>query len=280
MKEREMFNIYYLNFAKAYELKMFFSNIVQIGLESTKEDTKDKQSGIDLSTSLGTKVMGLFDANMKGSINNKDGYQERNKMIETFEVKATKSIILDEVYQKASEIFELDQVEEGELIKVKYVKLQLSDEEDFRTAKLISNGIFENIKIPETEGIDINNIMNSVLKDYSYKLIGEKENGDKILIKIPLSTEYEFESGYVVDDTFIGEVTILGIYKGKVKNHDIKSTLDSISSSENEQDELENEVIESSEETNSNKEKSEKNDNEDYYYIDLIAILQPIKVKE
>ncbi|TDM21195.1 hypothetical protein ETI05_00165 [Macrococcoides canis] len=280
MKEREMFNIYYLNFAKAYELKMFFSNIVQIGLESTKEDTKDKQSGIDLSTSLGTKVMGLFDANMKGSINNKDGYQERNKMIETFEVKATKSIILDEVYQKASEIFELDQVEEGELIKVKYVKLQLSDEEDFRTAKLISNGIFENIKIPETEGIDINNIMNSVLKDYSYKLIGEKENGDKILIKIPLSTEYEFESGYVVDDTFIGEVTILGIYKGKVKNHDIKSTLDSISSSENEQDELENEIIESSEETNSNKEKSKKNDNDDYYYIDLIAILQPIKVKE
>ena len=35
------------------------------------------------------------------------------------------------------------------------------------------NGSFKGMRLPETGGLDINNLFNSIFKDYSYKLKGE-----------------------------------------------------------------------------------------------------------
>lgn len=38
-----VFNIYYINFPKVYEIKMMLSNIISTGKEITQEDSKEKE---------------------------------------------------------------------------------------------------------------------------------------------------------------------------------------------------------------------------------------------
>jgi hypothetical protein len=58
---------------------------------------------------------------------------ETNKMIETFEIKATKSVILDEVIQRSNVVSSLEDIDEGQLIRIDNVKLSLENEEELRT---------------------------------------------------------------------------------------------------------------------------------------------------
>src|SRR5690606_31396587 len=88
-----------------------------------------------------------------------------------------------------------------------------------------NSGAFKDLVAPGTNGFDMNNLFNSMFKDYAYKIKGEVTNGEEnILIKIPLTFESEFESSYSVDDLFVGKVSILGIYKGKINVDELKNS--------------------------------------------------------
>lgn len=66
-----------------------------------------------------------------------------------------------------------------------------------------------------------------MFKDYAYKMKGViAESTDELLVKIPLTFESEFESSYSVDDLFIGKVSIVGLYKGKIKIDSLKNSLE------------------------------------------------------
>lgn len=140
----------------------------------------------------------------------------------------TKSLILSEVMEKCRLISSFDEdITEGQLVRVDNVSLSLENEMELRTVKMFSNGSFKGMKLPQAGGLDINNLFNSIFKDYSYKLKGEINGAeDKLLVKIPLTFESEFENNYNVDDLFIGNVSIIGIYKGKTKVNGLKNSFE------------------------------------------------------
>ena len=209
---------------------------------------------------------------------------DTQKVLESFEIKMTKSTVLNEVIEKSKKVTNFENnVKEGELIRVEDVELSLENEMELRTVKLFSNGVFKGLKVPGTGGLDINNMFNSFFKDYAYKLRGDIDNSERILIKIPMTFENEFENSYCVDDLFIGKVTIVGIYKGKTKVDDLKNSFQFFQElGEGESDEEETQEIHNSqyEEHVSKICFASSNDGVEYNYIDVLAIIQQIETNQ
>lgn len=273
-----LFNIYYMNFSKVYEIKMMLSNVIKTGgsIEAEQGDTIDAE----LQAKMGTKFLKLFNAGVEAGV--KSGSTDSQKVLENFKVTMTKSLILDEVMEKCDVITSFSEnLTEGQLVRIDNVSLSLENEAELRTVKMFSNGTFKGMRLPEAGGLDINNMFNSMFKDYSYKLKGDIANcQDKLIIKIPLTFESEFESLYNVDDLFIGNVSIIGIYKGKTKINSLKNSfeffqeLGQVSSDDSDAE------VHNSQYTQPKvfKLKSE-NDGVDYNYIDLLAIVQVVQPK-
>lgn len=282
---KSIFNIYYMNFDKVYEIKMILSNVIKIGqeVEKTDQESDDKELEGKIRAQLGTKILGLFNANTELAGAYRKNSIETNKMIENFEIKATKSVILDEVIEKSKKTTKLENIKEGRLLRIENVSLSLENEEELRTVKLISSGMLKGLKIPEAEGLDVNNMFNSMFKDYAYKLKGVTIGNENILFKIPMTFKNEFESMYSVDDLFVGNVTVLGIYKGKTKIKDLKNTFQYFVDLENEDQNGQNlnEVMDSQRNTNK-KETSfiSEEDKDPYHYIDILAILQNVVIDD
>ena len=125
-----------------------------------------------------------------------------------------------------------------------------------------------------------------MFKDYAYKIKGSiPEESEKLLIKIPLTFENEFESSYSVDDLFVGKVSILGLYKGKIKIDNLRNSfqffqeigsLQNIAKTNSEDDE-----IQESQYPLKNPEINyfiSSGDGLDYHYIDLLAIVQNVNI--
>lgn len=273
-----LFNVYYMNFSKVYEIKMMLSNVIKTAetIESGQDDTLDAE----LQAKMGTKFLKLFNAEVGADV--KSGSTDSQKVLENFKVTMTKSLILSEVMEKCDVItsFPKDMVE-GQLIRIDNVSLSLENETELRTVKMFSNGSFKGMKLPEAGGLDVNNLFNSMFKDYSYKLKGEMASSeDKVIIKIPLTFESEFENLYNVDDLFIGNVSVIGIYKGKTKINGLKNSFEffqELGQSSNEDSDTEIHNSQYSQPTII-KLKSE-DDGIDYNYIDLLAVVQVVQPK-
>ncbi|ELC8341487.1 hypothetical protein GZ979_001446 [Clostridium perfringens] len=277
-----IFNIYYMNFNKVYEIKTMLSNVIKLTSEisSTIEEDKQKELAGELSVKSGVSLLNLFNIGGKVSGNYKKNASHNNKILENFEVQITKSVILSEVLEKCKGTKKGLIFKEGDLVRIDNVNLSLENEEELRIVKLVTSGMLNGLQIPEANGLDLNNIVNSVFKDYSYKIKGNFNN-EKILFKIPLSFENEFESNYSIDDLFLGKVTLVGIYKGKIKVKNLKNTFEYLSkASENSNNFDEKDIISNSQFSTNNKEtklKSE-NDNTEYHFIDILAVLQTINM--
>jgi hypothetical protein len=216
-----LFSIYYINFPKVYEIKMMLSNVIgkSIDLQSGSQDETEEK----IKAKLGAQFLNFFSSSVEAQ--KRTLGTDSQKVLESFEIKMTKSTVLNEVIEKSSKVIKFDEkIEEGMLVRVEDVKLTLENEMELRTVKLFSNGTFKGLKVPEAGGLDINNVFNSIFKDYSYKLKGMMEDKEGILIKIPMTFENEFENLYSVDDLFIGKVTVIGIYKGKLKVDELKNS--------------------------------------------------------
>lgn len=281
-----IFNIYYINFPKVYEIKMMLNNMISLGKEVSKDKAVDGDAY--LKTKLGFSIMDIFklgDVEAGGSVKGSNS----KKVLETFEIKTTKSVILDEVVKNCNTINSFDKISEGELIKLDNINLSLENEDELRIIKFINSGAFKDLVAPGTNGLDINNLFNSMFKDYAYKIKGKVPGLDEnILIKIPLSFENEFESSYSVDDLFVGKVSIVGLYKGKIKVDDLKNSFQyfqEIGELQNslqvnkEDDEIQESHYKPSPVINDNpfSFKSSGDDN-DYHYIDLLAIVQNVNI--
>lgn len=283
---KRLFNLYYVNYAKVYEIKMMLNNRVAVG--QSIEKGKEGEAGINIEASSALDFLKLFKGEAQIGAEAKGGIS--SKVIETLEVKTTKSIILNEVFDKCNEIKSFSsKVEEGSLVLINNVSLSLINDFELRTVKLFNSGAFKNLPIPNTEGFDLTNLFNSMFKDYAYKIKGSLSSSlDKILIKIPVSFDNEFESSYSVDDLFIGKVSILGIYKGVVPLKRLKNTFEYFSELGSIQNELarvdESEEIQDSQyPKNEDKTKHSywgSNDSTSYHYIDLLAIVQNIRTNE
>lgn len=280
-----IFNIYYINFPKVYEIKMMLNNKVMSEAKVEKEN--GVEGGAYLKTKLGFSILDIFklgDVEAGGNIKGNSS----KKVLETFEIKTTKSVILDEVVQKSKEINDFSDVSEGELIIINNARLSLENEDELRMVKFINSGAFKDLMAPGTNGLDMNNLLNSMFKDYAYKIKGELNNdSNNILIKIPLTFESEFESSYSIDDLFVGKVSVVGLYKGKVKIEDLKNSfqyfqelgeLQNAFPVKKEDDEIEESHYKVNEVNNAFNFKS-SGDGKEYHYIDLLAIIQNVNIK-
>lgn len=212
------FNIYYLNFTKMYEISMMINNVILTKVEKDSTKSFEKQYGFTSSVSAqGTKQF-LDGIKASLSANAKETTSSSSKVVETLDVKTTKSILLHRVIKQCFSISNFVNSSEGDLIKVDNVKLEILDEESLRQLLILRKDALKGISI---EGMELNNLINSMLQDCAYILKGQvyddKSVLSEIIIKIPLEIQSEFENKYSINDLLIGRVSIVGIYKGLVE---------------------------------------------------------------
>lgn len=277
-----IFNIYYINFPKVYEIKMMLSNVISTGGEFTKENSEG--TDIDYKGKLGVKFLNMF--NTEFNAGRKNSKSDTQKVLETFEIKTTKSVILNEILERSKNISDFENIKEGELIKIDNISLSLENESELRMVKLVTNGSLKGVTVPGMDGMDFNNFFNSLIKDYSYKLKGKSINNNvEMLIKIPLTFESEFENSYSVDDLFIGKVSLVGLYKGKIKIDKLRNSFQFFQEWSNAQNTNDvSELIQDSQYKDEEPKidpfnfKSSADKTKNYHYIDLLAIIQNIDI--
>ena len=274
-------NIYYINTAKVYEIKMMLNNSLAKTKEIENGKSRDCEVAGEVDASLG--FIKIFNGTAK--INARGKGSSSQKVMESFEIKYTKSVILNEVAEKCHLLDTFNDVREGTLIMINNVRLSLINESELRTVKLFTGGAFKNMNVPGAHGFDFSSLLNSMFKDYAYKIQGLTKNDDAVMFKIPMTFENEFESSYSIDDLFIGNVSLIGIYKGSVRLEDLSNTFEFLVELGNAQNNISNlqkedeEIQESQYQVENNYHLSRTEDKYgDYHYIDILAVVQQLNI--
>lgn len=275
--KNKSFNLYYLNFSKVYEIAMMLNNIIPekvVRENLTKSEFyKKKSSSIELDSE---KYLARVKA--ISEIENGKTITLSNKMVETLNVKTTKSILLRQIESKCKEYKKENALKEGDLVKIDNVELSIYDEDNQREIQLLRKDALKGFSVG---GLDMNNLISSVLNDYCYVLKGtiDDDDNNQIILKIPMEADNEFESKYSIYDLLIGKVSIIGVYKQEVNESKISdSTFRYFTNSENNRYKKKEKVISSTDDITT---KNEKKENErKYKYIDVIGIIQNIEFKE
>lgn len=264
-----IFNIYYINIAKVYEISMMIDNVQITSIVNEKSQSKESTR----SSSAGISADYLTQIKASIGVNKEDKLSATNKIIESIEIKTTKSILLRKIIDKSKTPTSFESLNEGDLIKLDSVQLKLHNEVELRQVKILTDGALKGLNY---EGLEINNLINSMLKDYSYTLTGNLGR-EQLIIKIPMQFENEFENLYNIDDLLIGNVTLIGIYKKKIKKSAIRNTF-SIMQELGQQ--KPHSVIESSRDDAKEQNDDSPDDDTLYHFVDTIAIIQDIYKEE
>ena len=284
-KKSRDFNIYYLNFSKVYEIAMMINNVILTKIETDNSSSFEAQYGFTSSISAqGTKD---FLDGIKASISAdaKETSTSSSKVVESLDVKTTKSILLRRVIDQCASVAKLDESAEGDLVKIDRVKLELLNEESLRQFLILRRDALKGMRV---EGMEVNNLVSSMLQDYAYILKGtvydesSKQPVAEIIIKIPMEIQSEFENKYNINDLLIGHVSIVGIYKGVVSEEFITSNtftyFQEAGARKERQEASANKVIKSNTQPIPCNMEIQKSD-DDYHFVDTLAIIQDVAFK-
>lgn len=284
-KKSRDFNIYYLNFSKVYEIAMMINNVILTKIETDNSSSFEAQYGFTSSISAqGTKD---FLDGIKASISAdaKETSTSSSKVVESLDVKTTKSILLRRVIDQCASVAKLDESAEGDLVKIDRVKLELLNEESLRQFLILRRDALKGMRV---EGMEVNNLVSSMLQDYAYILKGtvydesSKQPVAEIIIKIPMEIQSEFENKYNINDLLIGHVSIVGIYKGVVSEEFITSNtftyFQEAGARKERQEVSANKVIKSNTQPIPCNAEIQKSDDE-YHFVDTLAIIQDVAFK-
>jgi transcriptional regulator NrdR family protein len=284
-KKSRDFNIYYLNFSKVYEIAMMINNVILTKIETDKSTSFEEQYGFTSSISAqGTKQ---FLDGIKASISAdaRETSTSSSKVVESLDVKTTKSILLRRIIEQCASVTTLDNSTEGDLVKVDHVKLELLNEESLRQFLILRRDALKGMRV---EGMEINNLVSSMLQDYAYILKGTinnkitKDSVSEIIIKIPMEIQSEFENKYNINDLLIGHVSIVGIYKGIVGEEFITSNtftyFQEVGSRKEKLETATSKIIKSNTQPKLPETTTPKS-NDDYHFIDTLAIIQDVAFK-
>jgi len=283
-KKSRDFNIYYLNFSKVYEIAMMINNVILTKIETDKSSSFEEQYGFTSSISAqGTKQ---FLDGIKASISAdaRETATSSSKVVESLDVKTTKSILLRRVIEQCASVTALDNSAEGDLVKVDHIKLELLNEESLRQFLILRRDALKGMRV---EGMEVNNLVSSMLQDYAYILKGlvYDENMEKpvseIIIKIPMEIQSEFENKYNINDLLIGHVSIVGIYKGIVSEEFITSNtftyFQEVGARKEKQEADASKIIKSN--SHPLPHDTAKKSHSDYHFVDTLAIIQDVAFK-
>ena len=187
------FNIYYLNLSKVYEISMMINNTIVTSIQREKNNSFKTSKSTKASLGGTIQTDSEYLASIKSVIESNKASENTSssKIIESLDIKTTKSILLNKIKAKCINDKKINDLNEGDLIKIDNIQLSIFDKDTLRQILLLKRDALKGMKV---EGLDINNIVNSIIKDYSYILIGqiENDNKNKIIIKIPFEIENEF----------------------------------------------------------------------------------------
>lgn len=269
---KELFNTYYINFPKVFEIAMLIDNKIKINAEESIKKQKGYKQGYGIQSSFNIKKLPI-----KGEMSGEYSELINHEYKEIQEIKNTNSTYLREILKKCKRVEVLKNLHNGDLVKIDNVKIKIWNNEEILQANSIISGAFNGNTVDTySDGqafkININSLTNMILKDYKYYLLCT--NGEqKFYIDIPMSAEKEFENKYSIYDLEIGSVNIIGIYRTEHYNPKNKTTYSKLQ-------ELGNKKNTEIDEMKSSRD-SEKNENQlielkEAPYIDLIAIIQDL----
>ena len=255
-----LFSLYYINLEKVYELRMIQNNVIQEN--RSVERAIKSESNVSISAGLNSGLRGILSADFVSTANASS--LKSLKISDNFTVKQTKSNILAVILDIATEVQNLDDSADGDLVLLNHVRLKLENEQSIRLFKILSRDI---IRGQVANGIDINKALGALTRDYAYLLSSSSDNSN-FVVKIPLAADNEFENNY----------------KGKIKGSALNTTMDFFMNSTNTFQQInspEEEIQSSSGDGNQSLYRMEttlKGDT-DYHFIDLLAIVQSINIK-
>jgi len=262
-----MFNIYYINYVKAYEIAMLIDNQI---LTSKTSEQKNEVSGnaegdVDLNIFKNIPIFG----NLMPSLDITGGIagSKMQTAIDTIQVVHTKSTILRTIYNKCDVVKSKKDFEIGKLVKIENISLGINNLDEVQGLKALLSGFVNKIPIEGLGDINLISLIN-IFSKYSNYILEGKIAKDDVVIRIPIKAEEEFESQYSIFDLNIGTVTILGIYRGKFNKSTLISKIEDIGKDKS-QDEIR--IIET--------EGGLKKIDGKAHFIDVIGIIQELKGK-
>lgn len=272
----DLFNIYYINYQKAFEICMLINN-----KRKSKEELSIKdEEAQKMALALGGNIIKEKNSFLP-SISNENSTTKTYEYKELQEIKETNSTYLSEIIKKCKKIDD-KQLSNGSLVKIDDVQLKIVNRNEIAQINSMLSGIFKDSNIStvsdgQTLNIDINAIGNILLKDYKYSLKG-KINSTEFYISIPIKTEKEFENDYSIYDLEIGKVNIIGIYRTDNYEYKNNSTFNYLQEIGENEHYMEEGLLKSNTPRRKieNTKKSNKNKS---IYIDLIAIVQDLDIK-
>lgn len=152
----ELFTVYYMNQDKVFEMRMLLDNRLQTG--HTGERTGSTSSEANISAEAGAKVPFLTE--LQGNIEGKIGHEKQTKMVDTLEYIHTKSRMLSDIIARCN-IFEGNSANEGDLVYIDDVNLELLNEDEVRALVAIMTGTFDGFTVPEAGGFDIGHMFHA-----------------------------------------------------------------------------------------------------------------------
>lgn len=275
---KNMFNIYYINYEKATEISMLIDNQVIESITRTKGKETSAEGEGDVSTDPLAKIPWIGKHIPSFSFDGSLSHSRSKQVEDTIKVVSTKSTMLRPLYEKATEVKKLSDSKVGNLIKIKGVNLSVVNHSDVLAIKTLLNGLIKQIPVND-DNLDLTSIFPVLFKDSTYVIEGKfKQKIDDIeefIIKIPMNSEAELESNYSVSDLEIGDVTVIGIYRGKfdkkliLEESNIMMALNNAPTTESSDDGSDIEDG-SSDQTSNNAGK--------VHYIDVISIIQELNL--
>ncbi len=274
----KLFTVYYMNQEKVFEMRMLLDNQLKTTASTTK--TAATKGGGNIESDLKARLP--FLGELKGNLTGSAEHSKQREIIDNLEYINTRSRMLADVMEECVAYTEVTPAE-GSLVYIPDVSLRLENEAECRALIPIMTGTFDGLSIPEAHGLDIGHMMQSMIKTgTAFKLTGKtlEEEGKEILLKIPIDSSDLFESHYSIDDLLIGRVDVIGIYKGEVSKAQLRSSYEYFQNTSSSSRPSGDDFIDgraSSEATESFEKFTPANERR--RYIDVLAIIQPVKTK-
>lgn len=278
--DRDLFNIYYINYPKVFELCMLINNKREKQEEISIKNEKNEKKAISFSGTVRKQS-----STITPTLGSESSFSKTIEYRELQEIKETNSTYLSEIIDEC-ESANFNNLVNGSLIKLDNVKLKIINKDEIAQINSMLSGIFRGNKITtdsdgQTFNIDINALNNILLKDYKYILKGSSKNIQNFYIGIPIKAEKEFENDYSIYDLEIGNVTIIGIYRTDKYVQDDTSTFSYLLKKGNQENSnnITSDELFLSDTKKSNTKTDDKLQKPEYPYIDLVAIIQDLKIK-
>ncbi|EPY2277896.1 hypothetical protein ACXAT3_002647 [Clostridium sporogenes] len=272
----QLFNIYYINYDKAFELSMLIDNHLKDNHSITEENKSSIKVGGSVDTEKVNKIPLLDKIIPQAKIElDSEGSKVKN-VVDNFKVVSTKSTVLSTIYEKSSEIRKLTDSKIGMLVKIRNTKLTIDNAPDILATKSLLSGVLKDVPVEGTNGMDLTQFCEVFLKDSAYIFNGNFGK-EKIAFKIPMKLESEMESQYSISDLEIGPMTVLGIYRGEYKINELNIKISRLKDLENRSiQQTQSNMIESDEDM---EEIDNKDTQEKVHFIDVIAVIQELSIK-